>query len=227
MIEHLATPAAPLPPALVIPGDLPEAAFRHRLLETHHRIKNHLQLVSSMLELQARQCRSAEARSVLRAAEARVLAIARLQRWAEREGDARTVDLGIFLQGYCDDLAGVLLGGDQRPCPQLSFRIAPLEVASSHAVTLALIVAELVTNAVKHAQASAIHTEWAPLGGAWRLAGTDDGRGLPPRAFKRSSGSGARLLAVMAHSLGGTLEVRPGRPGTSVTVVFPAGAALF
>jgi two-component sensor histidine kinase len=198
-------------------GD-PGAIAQIRLLECHHRVKNQLQLVASLLALQARHCADESARLAILTAHARVLAIARLQQRIELEAPGE-IDLQGYLTEYCQDLAAALgLSGQEGANPALHMAIAPSTASFSTAVTLALIMGELVTNAIKHARASRISIDWGTDAGRWRLLVTDDGRGVPAGAFEASSGLGAKLLARMCGSLGAVMRVEQAHPGASVMV---------
>jgi len=182
-----------------------------RLLECQHRIKNHLQLAAGMLELQARQCTDETARMVILSAHVRLQAVARLQSWAEGADDHAMVELEHYLGGYCYDLAEAL--GLREPvlgAPRLRVKIAPCEAAPERAMTLALIIGELVTNAVKHAHAGVIAVDWRAERDGWRLVVADDGRGLPSEASVER-GLGSKLLTRMAATLRGTWDI--GAPG--------------
>ena len=181
-----------------------------RLLECQHRIKNHLQLAAGMLELQARQCADAAARSVILSAHVRLQAVARLQTWAEAADDHDMVELEHYLGAYCYDLAEALGLREPAQGARLRVQIEPCQATPERAMTLALIVGELVTNAVKHAQASVIAVDWRAERGGWRLVVADDGRGLPSEAALEG-GLGSKLLARMAATLRATWDI--GAPG--------------
>jgi two-component sensor histidine kinase len=198
-------------------GD-PLVAARDRLLECHHRVKNQLQLVASLLALQARHCADESARLAILTAHARVLAIARLQQRVEMQEPGQ-IDLAGYLGEYCHDLAAALgLSGHEGANPVLEVAITPCDARLNSAVTLALIMGELVTNAIKHARASRISVDWSPDSGRWLLTITDDGQGIPAGAFEASSGLGAKLLARMCTGLGGVMRVETPARGASVSV---------
>ncbi len=182
-----------------------------RLLECQHRIKNHLLLAAGMLELQARQCADEAARMVILSAHVRLQAVARLQSWTEGADDHAMVELEHYLGGYCYDLSEALgLSEPLRGGPRLKVKIASCQAAPDRAMTLALIIGELVTNAVKHAHAGVIAVDWRAERDGWRLVVADDGRGLPSEATVES-GLGSRLLTRMAATLRGTWDI--GTPG--------------
>ena len=103
---------------------------------------------------------------------------------------------------------------------------APIQ--RDHAVSIGLIVNELVTNAAKHAFAGrergTIAVSWKrrPEGG-WRLTVADDGVGMPPgpQPARKDGGLGQRLIEAFAHQAGGTLTTDSDKTGTQVTMDVP------
>lgn len=116
--------------------------------EVNHRVKNSLQLVSSILSLQARSAQD-EAATLLQAASARVQAISSVHAALYHDDDVRTVEFGSYLYRFCDRLADAL-GASERG---ISLRVdaEQLVLSADKAVPLSLIVNELVTNAFKYA----------------------------------------------------------------------------
>ena len=113
--------------------------------EANHRVKNSLQIVSSILKLQVPHTQSPEAADALRSAAARVLAIAAVHERLYTSDDIRAVSLNVFLQDLCQD-TGRALG-----CPHgIEGDFDAVDVNTDMAIPLALIVNELVTNAIKH-----------------------------------------------------------------------------
>ena len=149
------------------------------LKEIHHRVKNSLQLVSSMLYLQAADGDDPDLRRQLQEASARVLTIARAHERLYKDDDITVLDFGSYLRDVCRDL--------DFSASQCSVEIAAadgIRLATDKAIPLALIATELVTNAAKYAYPP-------PAKGTVRVALTrhgdshivlsvsDDGEGLP------------------------------------------------
>ena len=194
----------------------------HRLMECHHRIKNHLQLVSSLIALQISKCSDPSSRLVLATAHNQVLAIARLQLWPELDDKLQIVNVAAFLSQFCGDLEQALgLDTQADHLPHLATSIAPCEASAQAALTLALITNELVTNAVKYAGAKTIMIDWRADDDDWRLTVADDGRGLSPAFLELSTGLGALLLQKMSATLRGVVEVGTPARGASVAVRIP------
>lgn len=116
--------------------------------EVNHRVKNSLQLVSSILSLQARSAQH-EAATLLHAASARVQAISSVHAALYHDEDVRTVEFGDYLRRFCERLANGH-GADKRNI-SLNVEAEELTLPADKAVPLSLIINELVTNAFKYA----------------------------------------------------------------------------
>jgi PAS domain S-box-containing protein len=122
--------------------------------EISHRIKNSLQLVANLLQLQAFGSRAAEVRDALNDAVARVMAVAQVHDRLWRQDDARNVDLAPFISDLCTDLQQTL------PSCEVRCEVEPAMVPTGVAVSFGLILNELVTNAFSTARATAIPRSW-------------------------------------------------------------------
>ena len=204
---------------------LREALAQKTLLikETHHRVKNNLQMVMSLLSLQAGQLRDSKAQEVLRQAQIRVNALALVHRILHEIEDLGAVDLKRLLE----DLAHQIhegFGAERRDL-DLELDIAERHAPSDLAVPITLFTVEAMTNAFKHAyplnaKGGRIRVSLLPMeGGKLRLAIEDDGLGV--HHTPGESGIGSRLIQAFAHQIGGTATVRPHHPkGTIVELIF-------
>ena len=187
--------------------------------EVNHRVKNSLQLVTSVLNLEAGRSAGPEARARLAAAAGRVRAIAAVHASLYRSGDVRRVEAAEQLRELCAQLAEQA-GADERGVA-IELRAEPLHVPTETAVTLSLLVNELVTNALKHAfgegEGGTVAVTLARLpDGAVELAVADDGRGGARGGADEASsasGLGSRLVEAFARQLGGAPEVSRGAQG--------------
>ncbi|WP_165943305.1 PAS domain-containing sensor histidine kinase [Roseicella aquatilis] len=195
------------------------------LAEMNHRVKNSLQLVSSLLTLQAARAQAEETRAALDEARGRISVVARLHQRLYRSGLYDAVDLVTLLRDLCADTA-TALGGDGRI--GLVFRPdgveAGLPLPIDRAVPVALIVSELLTNALKYA-----YPEEAPGGlvrvslrrapddsgqGGLLVTVEDDGAGLPEGFDPAASrGLGMRVVTTLARQLRASFSVGPGADG--------------
>jgi two-component sensor histidine kinase len=202
-----------------------EIATRDLMLsEFEHRVKNNFAIVGGMLDIQRRRAGDTAAGEALGAAMRRVDSIARAHRHLYRHGKASEVDIREYLIDLCEALSEALLlrGGVTLTCDA-----DPAPIPRDDAVSIGLVVNELVTNAAKHAFAGRDHgliaVAWKRHGDRWRLTVSDDGVGMPPepRAAKGDGGLGQRLIEGFARQAKGTLTTASGAHGTTVTMDVP------
>lgn len=184
------------------------------LREVHHRVKNNLQLISSIMNLQVRQLRSKEARSVVARLQERVLGLATIHRTLYRTENLSRVQIAAMLTELTDQLLS--LGQSRRDPLRLERSFADLALSPDQAVPLALFVAEAVTNALKHVGLNG-SSRWLriTLGetaeGNVRLeiANSRTHHAEPGAAAEGSDGSGlgSELMRGFVQQLGGTLEI--------------------
>ena len=192
------------------------------LEEFDHRVKNNFTLVAAMLDLQRRRTGSAETADALGTALARVQSIARAHRHLYRGATAPgEVDMASYLDELCTALSDALFlnGAIMLDCTS-----DHATLPRDRAVSIGLIVNELVTNAAKHAftdrEAGRISVEFRTAGRGWTLSVADNGRGTSPEllAKGREGGLGQRLTESFARQAGGELRAESGPEGTRVTV---------
>ena len=195
------------------------------LREVHHRVKNNLQLVASLLNLQASTVRDAAAQAALQQMRSRIEALALVHRRLYGDEDLRTVDAATYLA----ELGALLKDAFSRTGTiRLDVAAAPIHLDADTAVPLGLAATELVSNAYKHAfhsRPGRIRLTLNAAGGRYRLCVEDDGPGLPPGLVAPPPDTlGLQLAADLAVQLGGTFEV--GRSdrlgGACVAIAFPA-----
>src|SRR5881227_668650 len=178
--------------------------------EIHHRVKNNLQTVASLLRLQAR-AEDVDPREALEHSVNRILAIAAVHEvlTEQREEDVELADLIDRLRAML--VQGLSAGRDVRAS------LVPVALAGVRATALALVFTELLQNALEHG-AGDVRIELERRDGDVVLAIADDGPGLDDSA----SGTGLSIVrALVRDELQGTLELR-GDGGTRAEVVFPA-----
>jgi PAS domain S-box-containing protein len=192
------------------------------LREMHHRVANSLQMIASILSLKARSVNSEEARLHLQNAHKRVLAVAAIQDHLHNMGQTGSVQIGPYLSKLCDSLMSSII--DDRPIT-LSVEAGEGETNSSRAVSLGLIVTELVINAIKYAfpgegQIGHVVVGYEENGLDWRLIVSDNGvwQSESERLSVGKGGLGASLVKALAQQLGAEVEIISGRGGMSVSV---------
>ena len=209
---------------------LREAETKQELLikEIHHRVKNNLQIIASLLNLQANRIRQPEARAEFASARDRVRALATLHRYLYSEGELQTLNMRSFLQELCAQLFQAI-GEKQGRRIQLHIEAPEIEMASDQAVPLSLVVTEAVSNAVKYAfpggRSGHVDVILSEVGGGiGRLVIRDDGIGIPAGRAETETGVrdglGIQLIRGFARQLGAQLEVLEGA-GTCYTLTFP------
>ena len=187
--------------------------------ELQHRVKNNLQVIIGLMQLQARRAKSLETQDALQVVSQRVDALRLLHDKLYLAGDVDKVDLGAYL----GELAGTLLRfhAEVEHGIRLVLEMRQLIVAPEQAAPLGLIVNEFITNSLKYAfgpAGGAIGLRLEPArGGELRVILWDDGRGLPQ---ERSGGTGMRLVEGLARQLSARLDWSPAGRGTRLTLLF-------
>jgi two-component sensor histidine kinase len=199
------------------------------LKEIYHRVKNNLQVVSSLLNMQRRQVSDAGVKELLAESANRVKSMALVHEQLYRSHDLSNISFGEYLGQLAEHLASA-----HRP---LSARV-PLRLEAGEfrlgletAVPLGLIVNELVSNAYKHGYGAdaargeiVLRAESLP-DGRLRLSVTDDGRGLPEGFDPAAADSlGMQLVGTLAQQLGGELRCGSQAGRTCFQVLFRPGA---
>jgi two-component sensor histidine kinase len=206
---------------------LREALAQKSLLikETHHRVKNNLQIVMSLLSLQAGKLRDPTAQSALRQAQVRVNALALVHRILHEIEDLGEVDVKLLIEDLAQQIHEGF--GAERRDLKLELNIVSRQVPGDLAVPLTLFTVEALTNAFKHAypvgaRGGIIRASLLPIaGGKLRLAIEDDGLGVSPDAGG-GSGIGTRLIQAFAQQVSGNATVsRRDTGGTVVELIFP------
>jgi len=189
--------------------------------EIHHRVKNNLQIVMSLLSIQANQVRDPGARDALLQAQTRINALALVHRILNELEDQSTLDIRQLLEELSHQIAGGMSNDRVRVEVDVPSRV----VSGSVAVAMALFTVEALTNIFKHAYPGeaegVIRVRMTPLpGGKLKLAISDDGIGFAMDETGKSVGS--RLIKTFGLQLGGVSSVHsePGL-GTIVDLVFP------
>ncbi|MFM9969112.1 MAG: sensor histidine kinase, partial [Burkholderiales bacterium] len=199
------------------------------LKEIYHRVKNNLQVVASLLNLQSRGISDGVAKQLMNDSASRVKSIALVHEQLYRSSDLSKISL----KQYLEQLTSHLQQMNRQIATQsrITLAIDPVELNIDMAIPIGLVVNELVSNAYRHAFAG------RPLGGEICVRVTrlpreficleveDDGCGLP-EGFAPDNGSslGLRLVVTLAQQLGGELEWGRGRSGARFAIQFPMGA---
>jgi two-component sensor histidine kinase len=197
------------------------AAEREVLLrEVNHRVGNSLQIIASLLHLQASSARQEGVKAALTNAMGRVAAVAQVHRRLYTSADLKSVLLNQYLDSLLEDLRRSAEGNRMS---RLTLKAEPIDIDPDRAVAIGIIVNELVMNAVKYAYpdgAGPIHVELKAEGDDLLLTVSDDGVGVNVRADPRSTGLGRRIVSAMASKLEASVERDPSHAGTRLIVRF-------
>jgi two-component sensor histidine kinase len=200
------------------------------LREIHHRVKNNLQIVTSLLNLRARAIGTPAARAALHEAQTRITALALVYRFLYEHNDLDIVDLDVLVRELSDLLGDSAGPGDGRIT--LEIETAAVQVATARAISIALWLTEAITNAYNHAfpegRSGTIRVMLRHAPGAQvELEVQDDGIGMPAELARpedtitASAGTlGVTLIRMLAKQVGGVARFE-GPPGTRAVLVFP------
>jgi len=203
---------------------LKAALDRHQVLasEMTHRVKNSLQIASSMLHLQASTTDDEGIRRHLKQASGRVSAIGRAYERLAHDADIEKIDLGAYLKEVCTDAIGVTSHCRLEFDGEKELRLNP-----DRAISLALIVNELVTNATKYAFPHRTDGQiWVRLvresANMALVSVRDDGVALSPDFdIKNSKGLGMRIVAALSEQLGASISQHEHDIGKEFTLSVP------
>lgn len=214
---------------------LAEAALRDSLhekeallREVHHRVKNNLQIISSLLRLEAAGLDHPLTRAVLQDMQHRIRSMALLHETLYLADNLARVPLRPYLERLCAQLFRSI--APQPGTVQLHLDIAPVWLDPAQAIPCGLLVNELVSNSLKHAfppgASGEVRVELQPLHPRpeLRLSVRDTGVGLPATFDPSHLRSlGLQLVTDLTRQLEGTLAIEPG-PGACITITFRPAA---
>jgi two-component sensor histidine kinase len=192
------------------------------LHEVDHRVKNNLQLIASLILLQTRHAPDEAARAALKSVLERVTAIATVHRRLF-QGDPLRFEVADFVR----DLTGDLAAAAGRDDLEIALALDEVAIPSSSAAPLALVINELLGNALKHAfpagRAGRITVSLADRGATCVLTIADDGIGMGETG--PSAGFGSTIVKLLCQQLHADLQIAEGSPGTRVRLTVPKSSA--
>jgi PAS domain S-box-containing protein len=197
------------------------------LHEVDHRVKNNLQLISSLLLLQNRRVTDPAVKASLRGMLERVSAIATVHRRLFQSEDVERFDVSAFVR----DLVSDMVGGARRDDIQVKLDLQRVDIAASKAAPLALVISELFSNALRHAfppeapdgRGGEIFVGVTRADGDLRIEIADNGVGVENAAKPGDSGAGFGLtiIQLLCQQLKARVETSAQTPGTRVVVHVP------
>jgi PAS domain S-box-containing protein len=198
-----------------------EAALEARttlLHEVDHRVKNNLQMVSSLILMQSRDIKDEGVKRSLRAMLERIEALSTVHRRLYQSDDVSSFDVGDFVR----DLVRDLVAASGRSDLTADLDLDTVEIPAQKAAPVALMVNELVTNAIKHAfvdgRAGRISVKVGKPDGHYRIDVSDDGVGMQPAGGKSF---GTTLVKALARQLQAKVEWQSTLEGTHVAISMP------
>ncbi|MBE7184237.1 MAG: GAF domain-containing protein [Methylobacterium mesophilicum] len=201
--------------------------------EVNHRVQNSLQLVSAFLGLQGRQANDPAVSNHLKEAQRRLSAVALVHRRLYRNDSVGAVDLSRYLEELVEDMKSTM---GPEWAAQMRLDISPVLVSADRAVTVGLVLTELVINATKYAYEGAagpIAISLDQYRNQFRLVVADAGKGSarlaalePEEGRGAGRGFGTQMIRAMVDRLSGTIDYGSNDPGMRVVVMAPTESAL-
>lgn len=195
--------------------------------EIHHRVKNNLQTIVSLLRLQERRTESSEAKSILQDCIGRVNSIAVVHEYLSQQGDGM-IDVSKVAKSIYQALVSSMLNSDF--VLETDFATDNVLLPSEKATSIALILNELLQNAIEHAFAGRTNgkltVRFNDSGSCYELLIADNGVGLPPDfSWQQSSSLGLKIIKTMAEAdLKGSFALVPlADGGVQASVIIPKG----
>ncbi len=191
------------------------------LEEIQHRVANSLAIIASIMLLKARAITSPETRAHLEDAHKRVMSVATVQKHLHPSETGVLIEMGLYLEQLCSSLTGSMINSDF--CV-IETQVSESQVTSAEAVSVGLIVTELVINALKYAfpdrnPGSVILVGYETNETDWKLSVTDNGVGTGVSdPLSTGSGLGTNIVKALANQLDANIEMKSSPAGTSVLV---------
>lgn len=190
------------------------------LAEVNHRVANSLALVAALVRMQSSAIGDPAAKNALNETQARITAISGLHRRLYTSDDVRSVSLDSYLSSLIDELDTAMRAAGH-PC-RVSIDLDPVNVATDKAVSVGMIVTELLTNAYKYAYPAGHSGEVRVVmrkdeAGKATLVVEDDGVGWDGTGKPQGTGLGTRIISAMAVQLGTEIAYGDGSSGTRTT----------
>jgi two-component sensor histidine kinase len=190
-----------------------------RQREAEHRVKNTLQLISSIVMLQGRRASDEAARQALRAVQQRVAAVSVAHRHVSWSEESEEVELA----GLVREIVGDLAGSAGREGVEIDLDLESVVIPGRHGAPMALLVSEAVCNALRHAYPDGrngrVRVGLRRTAIGFEVEVADEGVGLDPAAPK--TGFGLTVAQLMCQQLKGRMETVATQPGVRIAVSVP------
>ena len=200
-----------------------EAKLSYLMKELHHRVKNNLQIVSSLLSLQSNRLDDAVAQKALQEGQYRIEAMSLIHRKLYQTDDVSGVNIGAFMNELCESLMQAY--GYNHDRFQLEVESSVQQLDADTAIPLGLILNEVITNAFKYAYNNVsnplLHISLTQKANDLQLKISDNGPGLGEDQWKKSFSFGKQLMQSLVKQLKGTMQMK-GENGTAFIFTIPA-----
>lgn len=195
------------------------------LREIHHRVKNNMQVITSLLQLQADYLHDARDATIFRECQERIHAMSLVHDHLYRSGNLATISFSEYLR----ELASLIIRGQNRTSKRIQLAVEgePIQVNLDTAIPLGLITAELISNAYKHAFADRAEGKILvrlTLESTYRaqLSVIDNGVGIPADFnIAKARSLGLRLIQALSRQLRAEFSVASAEPGTKMSITLP------
>ena len=192
------------------------------LHEVDHRVKNNLQMISAMLTLQSLSIPDERVKATLQEMLERIEAMGLVHKRLYLSDNIRDFDLGEFTR----EIATNLVGASGRDDIELAVHAESVTIKADDAATIALVINETITNALKHAfpvgRPGDLRVSIKPTTSACEIAIEDNGVGMGA-SRSRGTGFGQTLIETLVRQLRASIEWLPASPGTRVRIMLPIG----
>lgn len=194
------------------------------LKEIHHRVKNNLQVISSLLSLQSSSIRDTAVTEAFRESRNRIRSLAMIHEKLYRSAGIERIDMAEYIRDLVSYLVNTYNMRTERM--RLTVSVADIHFEIDTAIPCGLILNELVSNALKHAFTKerdrnfGIRIILSRHGGGYRLVVGDNGAGLPAGLnYRKTDSLGLQLVTTLVQQLSGRISLRR-RGGTTFTIDF-------
>jgi len=184
------------------------------LREIHHRVKNNLQIISSLLSIQERKTSNQNFKDILSSSNERIKSIALLHEQLYQSTDLANVKI----KDYIKNLATKTLQAYPTDI-QIETDIEDITLNIETSLPIGLIINELLTNTIKHANAKNVEIRLKKVNGNLKLHYKDDGKGLTKDEIQKSEGLGWKLIKSLTSQLGGKLTIK-NKKGLDLMITF-------
>ena len=193
------------------------------LKEIHHRVKNNLMIISSLLNLQSRYIKDEESKNIFKESQNRARSMALIHERLYQSTDLKRIDFGDYIRTLSYDLYDTYVM--DKTLISLNVDVGDIMLDIDISIPLGLIINELVTNCLKHAflldESGKINIKFQTLDNKYQLEVKDDGIGFPQDIdYKNTDSLGLRLVTSLTEQIDGEIELN-NISGTSFKITFP------